>query len=288
MRAPEFYELTAECQAEETSAGQRSWYVRAQNFCVSYTVLDAGVSLSEDVVPDEHFLLVPPGTAVRVGTEKGEEATTDGAAVLIVPPGASHVVAECAGELLRVFSARASQVLARAVNAASYAEAVSCTATPLPAEPTEPGPGTLRMHRLADVPEDPKRFGRIFRTDSLMINWFAPQEGPRDTDALTPHKHDDFDQASVTLGGDYIHHVRRPWTPRLRDWRADQHVQCSSPSITILPAGNIHTTRAVGPGVHHLIDVFAPPRTDFAERGWILTAADYPRRDDAERRTEPA
>ena len=137
------------------------------------------------------------------------------------------------------------------------------------------GPGTLRIHPLGDIPLQPGRLGRIFRTDSLMVNWFPPHDGPRDGDTLSPHVHGDFEQASVTLGGRHVHHIRLPWSSRLRDWRDDQHVECGSPSIAIIPPGNIHTTQAVGDGLHHLVDVFAPHRQDFLRNGWVLNAADY-------------
>lgn len=263
-RPPSFFEL----------GGQGSWFVRGQNFGIGYTWLIAGGNLSEVDIPDEHILLVPEETSVRISRREADSVSVDGAAVVIVPPGASRVVADTAGALVRVFSARSAHVLARACNSAVYAEPDPAV-RPLPPETPEPGPGTLRVHPLADVADDPGRFGRIFRSDSLMINWFRPEYGPRDTDRLSPHAHDHFEQASLTLAGEYVHHLRRPWTARLQDWRPDQHVQCSSPSVAIIPPGNIHTTRALGEGVHHLVDVFAPPREDFLQRVWVLNAADY-------------
>ena len=55
----------------------------------------------------------------------------------------------------------------------------------------------------------------------------------------------------------------------------DEHVQITSPSVTLIPPGNIHTTRATGRGPHQLLDVFAPPRTDFIDQGWVLNQAEY-------------
>jgi hypothetical protein len=79
----------------------------------------------------------------------------------------------------------------------------------------------------------------------------------------------------VTLEGEYVHHVRRPWTARLADWRADEHVHVTSPSITIIPAGNVHTSRPIGTGANQRIDVFGAPRPDFLDRGMFINQALY-------------
>ncbi|MFF7635909.1 hypothetical protein ACFZB9_22595 [Kitasatospora sp. NPDC008050] len=119
-------------------------------------------------------------------------------------------------------------------------------------------------------PDEEGRLGRIFRTASLMVNWFPVHQGPRDTERLSPHSHEDFEQMSVTLVGNHVHHLRVPWTPRMSEWRDDEHVRVGSPSMTLIPPTVVHTTRAVGAGPHTLIDVFAPPREDFLAKGWGL------------------
>ncbi|MET9685410.1 hypothetical protein [Streptomyces coeruleorubidus] len=276
-RLPFFHELPVSQPDEVASLSEdrRSSYVRSQNFIVGYTSISAGGSLSEVDLPDEHIILVPEGMEVAVQVPGQAEVPAEGPALVIVPEGTSQVVARGAGELWRVFTTRAADVVARARNNAVYAEPDPAV-TPLPDQPPVPGPGTVRVYRADDIPEDPARFGRIFRTDSLMFNWFHLEHVERDTDKLSPHVHDDFEQASVTFQGDYIHHLRSPWTPRLREWRDDQHLQVSSPSVTIIPPGNVHTSRSVGEGLHQMADVFAPPRTDFLGRGWVLNASDYP------------
>ena len=271
---PAFYELAGQNLDEAEFTAERSWYIRGQNFCIAYTWASGGGVLAREDLPDEHVIVIPEATPVRVTTQGGREVPVAGPAVVIVPPGTSSVTADSAGALLRVFSARADCILARARNGARYSGADPAI-TPLP-EPPPPGPGTLRVYHAADIPGEPARFGRIFRTDSLMINWLPPVQGPRDTATLSPHVHEGFEQGSVALQGDYIHHLRTPWTPRLGDWRDDEHVHCTSPSITIIPPGIIHTTRAVGAGSHHLVDVFAPPRADFSSMGWVINDGDYP------------
>ncbi|MTD52498.1 hypothetical protein [Amycolatopsis pithecellobii] len=270
--SPAFFELNGEYIAVDRHQGQHSWYVRGQNFVAVVSWAADGEVLREPAAPDEHAILVPAGSAVDVTSYRGERVVATGPALVVAPAGQVEVTVRRAGYVVRIFSAR-GEVAAKAVNHSTYSTA-NPRIVPLPPAPVA-GPGGLRVVSLADVAEVPGRLGRIYRTDSLMINWFAPQDGPRDTDALSPHSHDDFEQASITVAGDYIHHIRRPWTRRMRDWRPDEHVQVTSPSVTLIPPGNVHTTRAVGRGRHQLIDVFAPPRSDFIERGWVLNQAEY-------------
>ena len=264
-RPPAFYEL---------DPSKRTSYVRGQNFCVGYSQLNAGEEITEDRLPDDHIILAPDSSRITLSAQSGQSAVVEGPPSLIVPPGTSTVEASVDSSLLRVFTARAEAVTRRASNQSLYAAADPLVA-PLPKFPSAASSGTLRVHRLADIPLEPNRLGRIFQSDSLMVNWFPPHDGPRDGDSLSPHVHQDYEQASVTLGGRHVHHIRLPWSSRLRDWRDDQHAEWGSPSVGIIPPGNIHTTQAVGDGLHHLVDVFAPHREDFLRNGWVLNAADY-------------
>ncbi|MFD5717158.1 hypothetical protein [Streptomyces sp. NPDC127036] len=235
-----------------------------------------GELVHQPATSDEHVILLPhDGSRLKVSTAAGEVVLEE-PGLVIVPPGASSIHADQDCALLRVFTCRTTDMAARAANANSYALS-NPAVTPLP--PISPGRvarRTARAYRLSEIPTDPKRLGRIFRTDSLMINWFPRTDGPRDPEKLSPHVHEDFEQASVTLAGTFVHHFRYPWTPRLSEWRKDETVPCASPSVAIIPPGVIHTTRAVGAGSHDLIDVFAPPRADFLAAGWVLNAAEYP------------
>jgi mannose-6-phosphate isomerase-like protein (cupin superfamily) len=282
VRPPQFFEFSGELVAAQATgalspgwrlSGEHSWAYRAQNFVVVVSWVGAGQVLEEEGVADESILLVMDGTSVDVSADGSAPETVAEPAVVVVPATGLRITCHTAGYIVRVYSTRDARTAERALNAAAYA-----TANPaligLP-DTAPPAGETLRVHRLSQVPAVAGRFGRIFRTSSLMVNWFEPQIGPRDTDQLSPHSHDDFEQGSVTMAGEYVHHIRRPWTPRLREWRPDEHVHVHSPSVTIIPPGNIHTTRAIGDGVHHLIDVFAPPRADFIENGWVINQPDY-------------
>ena len=114
----------------------------------------------------------------------------------------------------------------------------------------------------------------MFQSETLSINW-AEYDGPRDRAMLSPHSHDDFEQGSLGLQGDFVHHLRWPWGRNSNLWRDDQHVQLGSPSLMVVPPQVIHTTEGVGPGRHLLIDVFSPPRSDFIAKNWIFNASHY-------------
>lgn len=261
-------------EAGISTPGNRSHYARGQNFTIVYTELAKGEVTDKYAAPDEHVVLLPQdGVRLKVLTAAGE-VVLDEPGLAIVPPGTSCLLADQDCAVLRVFTCRAEDVAARAANAGSYAVADPAVA-PLPPIPPDRAQHAPQVYRLADIPTNSKRLGRIFRTDSFMINWFPRSEGPRDPDKLSPHVHDDFEQGSVTLAGDFVHHFRYPWTSRLSEWRDDETVPCTSPSVAVIPPGVIHTTRALGDGSHDLIDVFAPPRADFIAAGWVLNAEEY-------------
>lgn len=253
-----------------SAVGSRTWSVRGRNFVVSVTELAAGDRLDEHDLRDEYALLVPSAAAVVVEHADAGAVTVARPAFVVVPAGTSTVRAASPTTVVRVFSAFCPDPVRRAVN---RADEVDPRTAPLP--PPAAGSGRIGVHPLEAVPEQEGRLGRIFRTASLMVNWLPDRVGPRDPEALSPHAHVDFEQLSLTLDGDHVHHFRTPWTPRMSEWRDDQHVEVGSPSMVLIPPTVVHTTRAVGEGRHSLVDVFAPPRADFLAQGWVLNAADY-------------
>ena len=238
------------------AGGSRTWSARGRNFEVALTELEAGDRLTEHDLPDEYVLLVQDDAEVSVEHEGQAPVFVSEPALVVVPAGTSTVRAATSTTVVRVFTARRGEPMRRAKAGKADSDGI-------------------RIHRLGDIPDEEGRLGRIFRTSSLMVNWFPVHEGPRDTERLSPHSHEDFEQMSVTLVGNHVHHLRVPWTPRMSEWRDDQHVHIGSPSMTLIPPTVVHTTRAVGAGPHTLIDVFAPPREDFLAKGWVLNAGEY-------------
>lgn len=254
--------------------GSRTWNARAVNLVLSYTDAKAGDVFSRSGQPDEYTVLVYSQsapirvTAGAVTTEVAEEA------FVVVPPGDSAIEVLADGPLIRLFSAVADDLREGALNADAYAEP-DLRAAPLEPWPDPVGGFQLRVYRLAETPIAEGRFGRIFRTTNLMVNFLAEEPGPRDKYKLSPHHHDDFEQVSLAVKGNFMHHIRYPWGPDSTQWRPDESREIATPSICIIPPPTVHTTQGIGP-YQQLIDIFSPPRVDFSESGWVLNEKDYP------------
>ena len=159
------------------SPGERTWYARGQNFVVGYTTAEAGAALTRADQPDEYMLLLlDPTTRVEI-TTPAERLEADGNTLVLVPPGPSTVAVATGGRLARVFSTRSGDLLEKCSNAGSYATPHPGVA---PAEPWPDPPAGYRIRAYSiDVPDAPGRFGRIWRSTNLMVNWF--QAGLRPT-----------------------------------------------------------------------------------------------------------
>ena len=264
-------------EVEPTSevSGNRSWYVRAQNFITNYAQLQTGAVLSRQDQPDEYLVLISQaGMGVEIRTADGL-AELWGPSLAIVPPGPSTLTALADGPVVRTLTIRATDLLSLCHNAGAYDEPKPNVVglSPWP-EPTEGY--RLRTYSL-DVADEPGRFGRIWRCTTFMINVLPVGFGPRDPSRLSPHTHDDFEQASIGLEGDFTHHLRWPWSSDRRTWREDEHLECPSPSVTVIPPPVLHTTEATSCGPNQLVDVFCPPRHDFSGKpGWVLNEDEYP------------
>jgi len=252
-----------------------TWIGRAQNLVVAYSKAPKGGAFQREAQPDEYAVIIPDReTQVEITTEHGTE-TVPGYSVAFVPPGRSAIRMLTAGTIIRLVTYKSADL----AEAASNAEAFRGEHPNVP--PFEPWPepaGGLRLKWYTlDVPEDPSRFGRIYRCTTMMVNYLTPRNGPRARDNVSPHHHDDFEQVSLALTGAFTHHLRWPWTTNMNVWREDEHLYCESPSICVIPPPSIHTTTAEGAGVNQLVDLFSPPRVDFSLKpGWVLNADDYP------------
>ncbi|MCT2582060.1 hypothetical protein [Actinophytocola gossypii] len=276
VAAPELADFYREEPQETTAAGSRTWLTRGQNFVLAYTSAVAGEEFVRTGQPDEYVVVLPHDESAVQVTAAGRTETVTGRAVIVVPPGDSTVTATADRDLVRLFTSRSEDLAARCGNADSYAEPHPHVA-PFAAWPDPPAGFDLRVYPVADIPEEQGRFGRIFRCSTFMVNFLYPRVGPRDPSKLSPHHHDDFEQCSLAVGGEFVHHIRTPWTTDLADWREDVHHACGSPSVAVIPPPTVHTTQATGQGTNQLIDIFCPPRADFsAKPGWVLNAEEYP------------
>ncbi|MFJ8603593.1 hypothetical protein ACIREM_33775 [Streptomyces shenzhenensis] len=275
IAAPAYTEFDGPPQTDDATSG-RTWVVRGQNFVVALSRLRTGQVLERTAQEHEYVVLLTSDDAhVDVAYGDGTHAVR-GTAMIVVPPGHSHVSARADTQVIRLFDHRTADIAALAANAADYAEP-HVRVTPLAPWPAPVDGDRLRVYRPDEVPAEPGRFGRIYRTRSFMVNFLDPLDGPRPRNKLSPHHHDDFQQCSLAVSGQFEHHIRTPWTTDMDQWRPDEHRVLGSPSVAVIPPPTVHTTRACGAGRNRLIDIFSPPRADFSARdGWVLNAADYP------------
>jgi hypothetical protein len=274
---PEYFEFSELEPDEILPLGTPSWIVRSQTCCLVYSAAAAGERLCRVDQPDEYVAVLvstPTQPAAQLtataGGETGSPTTPSSWCA-----GRQRARDTSPGVIVRVFSTR-DRSLARARNGPAHAEAHP-HATPFAPWPAAPDGDRLRVYRLADAPVDPARFGNIYRCRTVMVNVIPVDPGARDPAKLSPHHHDDFEQLSLQLDGDYVHHIRTPWTTDFGSWRDDEHRHCTSPSVTIIPPPTVHTSQGVGEHRHQLVDIFCPPRLDFSTKpGWVLNHADYP------------
>lgn len=254
-------------------AAGKTWLLRGHNFVLAWTEAVRGARLSRVAQPDEYAVLLPETGAVIEWN--GERTEVPGWSLAFVPAGDSAVILPEGGPVTRLFTRRAADLMAQCSNARGYDTPRSHIPDLVPWP--DPAGGWKVRHYSLDVPREPGRFGRIFRCTTMMVNVLDPFDGPRDPARMSPHHHDDFEQCSLAIGGEFNHYLRWPWTTDMADWRADATVAMASPSALVIPPPVIHTTQAVGAGRNQLVDIFCPPRHDFSEKpGWVLNAADYP------------
>ena len=256
----------------DDAAGQ-TWLIRGHNFVLAWTQAQPGGSFARKDQPDEYAVLLPEGGATIEWN--GDVTEVPGFSLAFVPAGDSVVTLKDGGPMTRLFTTKSTDLAEQCSNACGY----DTPRTHIPAFEPWPDPkgGWKVRHYSLDVPKEEGRFGRIFRCTTMMVNVLDPFEGPRDPSKMSPHHHDDFEQCSLAITGEFSHYLRWPWTTDMADWREDRTVTMGAPSALVIPPPVIHTTRASGPDTNQLVDIFCPPRTDFSEKpGWVLNADDYP------------
>lgn len=251
------------------------WYARGQNFVVGYVESRAGGLIERPDQVDEYAILsLDPEVNLEVEWE-GQIYAVPGASITFVPAGTSRVRIVSAGRVTVMLSTQNADVCALCVNRDAYTTP-NINIPDFEPWPDPVGGAKVRNYSL-DVPDEPGRFGRIWRCSTFMINVLPPQVGPRDATKLSPHHHDSFEQGSLALEGAFTHHIRWPWNSDLTTWREDDHELCASPSLAVIPPPAIHTSQGMDQEVNQLIDIFSPPRMDFSQKaGWVLNADDYP------------
>lgn len=268
------YHDFVERSPDETADKTEHWYAPAVNFVVVTSRVEPGAVLRTRGNPDEHCLILPTGASsvrVRAG---GDETTAHEDTLVVIPPGDSTIEVLSAGYVHRVFSnATETYERARRFAVPTHPAAPVAELKPWP----DPVDGfRLRRYALAELTHL-DGVQRTFRTTNMMIKLAPAKNVRRDPAAMSPHSHDDFEQASLVVHGRWIHHIRRPWGRDSTTWLEDEHRTVGAPSVTIIPPRDIHTSQSIGPELNQLIDIFAPPRVDFSlVPGKVTNAEEYP------------
>lgn len=268
--SPQFVDLRVEPATRE---GVTSRVARGYNYVLRYSEFASDAAQIRTGILDESMvLLVSEQGSIRV--ESNEESVgLESPGVVIVPAGDSRVTARGKAAVVEIFTVVNAVHLPPAENEQAFRDAGKHVP---PFVPLTTGRSRgLRAYALNEVPADATRFGRIFRSEGIMVNFLSTYAGPRRADKLSPHHHDDFEQGSLIIHGEYTHYIRTPWTTNLDHWAPDVAQTMGGPSLAVIPPPLIHTSRAIGDGINQMIDIFAPPRVDFEKKGWVVNAEDY-------------
>ncbi len=270
VRLPSLLDLAL--PAHEAPSAEYHWTGRGQNFAAAWHRAGPAACRVATRSADEVMLLVLDAPVHITGASQRAEAAPR--AICILPPGEWQLELQ-AGATCVVLSSLREGEQAEALNEAAYAvpdaRIVSVGEGYRPLKDAD----AIRVFSIDDVSasKDKPRL-KMLQTATLSINW-VEYDGPRDRHALSPHAHTQFEQGSLALAGEFVHHLRVEWGEDADAWRDDQHAHLGSPSLMVVPVRTIHTSEGVGPGRHLLIDVFSPPRADFIAKGWVANADQY-------------
>jgi hypothetical protein len=267
IRRPGYVEFV---DGGEGEGGWRIWRARGKTFLVEWCEATALGSRINRRFNDETIAVFP--AAGGTVTIADIEAAIPERAIAIIPAGEFSLSCAGAGYVVLLSPIRPN-VTTLAINERDYdnASAEGMQTVPRSCGISRP----LQIIPVDEIvpPADKPRL-KIVRSETMSVSWIE-YSGLRDRTKLSPHDHDDFEQGSLAVEGQYIHHLRTPWGPDATQWRDDVHLKAAPRSLCIIPPRVLHTTEGEGDGKHILIDIFAPARADFIESGWVFNSATY-------------
>lgn len=258
----------------------RTWITRGGNFAVCVSEVEPGAVLERKGEPEESMLILPPDGISATIEAGGAKVEAGSDSLTILPPGDNRITVKTKGIIARIVSKASADLMALSVNNKTYADGAAELAPP-DLWPAPYDGFKLRHYKLAEYadPKGERIQPRVFRSTNMLVNLFVHYKTRRDTTALSPHWHDDFEQASLTLNGTWVHHTRFNWGSDIKNWWPDDHSPMATPSVIIIPARAIHTSQDIGEDgpESSLYDIFCPPRIDFAsKKGFVINEAEYP------------
>jgi len=265
-------------QEPETLGTNRHWLMRAHNFAVEWIELAPGQTGNEFESMYESLLIAEGGEVHIMSLQSAGRAVSVAVpdrAIAIVPAGRHRLSAPAGARLALIASQRADIQGRRVLNTAGCEPPdprVLPAGVPFRRRQAADGVQVLTLAEVKASPDSPRL--KMLQTETLSIN-LVEYEDARDRSELSPHSHSSFEQGSLAIAGNFIHHLRVPWGSDANQWREDEHLQARSPSLLVVPVEMVHTTEGVGEGRHFLVDVFSPPRKDFIAKRLVFNAGDY-------------
>ena len=262
--------------APQQHGGIRRWGARGQNFLVDWLLAanDAPRDGAQWDIESEFevmLLLTDSGCQIEHAADARDACARS---VCVLPAGKSSLRLPAGGRCAMLRSVVA-QRNCQAINEAAYQRPdarIASVGEPYKAVIDGDRVRVIAIDTVQASPEKPRL--KMLQSASLSINW-VEYAGPRDRCELSPHAHSDFEQGSLALEGEFVHHLRVPWNSNANLWVEDRHVGMGSPSLAVVPVALIHTSEGVGDHHHLLIDVFSPPRVDFIRNGWVANSGNY-------------
>ena len=245
--------------------------VRGQNFLIDWFDASQAAAVSFASRDETMVMLFESAGTISDGSRRLDVPSRS---LSVLPAGAYEIKLNGAGRGC-VLSTERSDVTSIPLNAASYEPLDTRVAAVGPSWQRTGDTKAIQVFEIDKIkaPADNPRL-KMFQSATMSINW-VDYDGPRDRSALSPHSHRDFEQASLAVNGDFMHHLRVEWGKNANEWREDEHKSAPSPSVLVIPPELIHTTEGVNSGHHLLIDIFAPPRRDFIAKNWVHNAGEY-------------
>lgn len=257
----------------------RQSLARARHFWVEWIEFAGGTESVVRGSAAESLVIVAAGPLHLLESAPASTAapvtTVPADSVAIVPAGTWCLQGGPGTRCALIAAHRDDRGTRQALNAQAYDDVTGDQPTPPPSyrrlRPLT-APQVLAFSAIKASPEKPRL--KMLQTETLSIN-IVDYLGPRDRAALSPHSHADFEQGSLAIHGDFVHHLRTPWGGDANLWREDEHLPAPSPSLVVVPTHVVHTTEGTGEGRHLLIDIFSPPRHDFIASRWVFNSDDY-------------
>ncbi len=261
MRAPTLVELKTE--------GVRPASANGTNFSV--TRFSGNPGTRHEFRSDFETIFIAADCTVELA-QADRHAVAPARSVAVAPAGRTTIDFKGTGRVFALTSGSAHPAPGSAERGAPPDPRVAAVGTPFVRTGDLWSIDVFAVDELPFPPGNPRL--KLLQSATMSINW-VEYEGPRDRRKLSPHSHKQFEQGSLAIEGNFVHHIRTPWAEDAGAWRDDLHLPAGASSLLVIPPELIHTTEGVGQERHILIDVFAPVRRDFLAKGWIHNAAAY-------------